>query len=61
MARVVVTGSLTSRLGDVEGTGRPFRLDQAVIVHLVDGRIVEAWEIADTSAVASPGAPESTG
>jgi len=31
------------------GTGRPFRLDQMVLVHVADDRIVEAWEIADLS------------
>ena len=47
MARVVVTGTLAESFGGVEGDGRSFRMDQAVIVHLRDGRIAEAWEIAD--------------
>jgi ketosteroid isomerase-like protein len=47
MARVVVTGTLAETFGGVEGGGRSFRMDQAVIVHLRDGRIAEAWEIAD--------------
>jgi predicted ester cyclase len=51
MARVVVSGTLASDFGGVEGTGRPFRIDQAVVVHLRDGRIAEAWEIADISAL----------
>ena len=46
-ARVVVTGTFERELGDLRPTGRPFRIDQAVIVHLADGRIVEAWEIAN--------------
>ena len=51
MARVVVTGTLTSTFGGVEGTGRSFRMDQAVIAHLRDGKVVEAWEIADIAAL----------
>jgi len=47
MARVVVTGTLTASFAGVEGTGRSFRIDQAVITHLRDGKVVEAWEIAD--------------
>ena len=59
MARVVVTGTLAGAFGGVEGTGRGFRIDQAVITHLRDGKVIEAWEIADVAAlrdqVASPG------
>ena len=51
MARVVVTGTLTASFGGVEGTGRSFRIDQAVITHLRDGKVVEAWEIADVAAL----------
>jgi len=51
MARVVVTGTLTASFGGVEGTGRSFRIDQAVITHLCDGKVVEAWEIADMAAL----------
>ena len=51
MARVVVTGTLRADFGGVRGSGRSFRMDQAVIVHLRDGRIVEAWEIADVAAL----------
>jgi len=51
MARVVVTGTLTASFGGVEGTGRSFRMDQAVIAHLRDGKVVEAWEIADIAAL----------
>ena len=46
-ARVVVTGTFERPLGDLPPTGRPFRIDQAVIVHVTDDRIVEAWEIAN--------------
>jgi predicted ester cyclase len=50
MARVVVTGTLTARFAGVEGSG-PFRIDQAVITHLRNGKIAEAWEIADIAAL----------
>ncbi|MBW3665908.1 MAG: ester cyclase [Actinobacteria bacterium] len=51
MARVVVTGTLTTSFGGVDGTGRSFRIDQAVIAHLRDGKVFEAWEIADIAAL----------
>lgn len=51
MARVVVTGTLVAGFGGVEGTGRSFQIDQAVIVHLREGKIVEAWEIADVASL----------
>ena len=51
MARVVVTGTLTASFGGIEGTGRSFRIDQAVITHLRDGKVIEAWEIADVAAL----------
>jgi len=51
MARVIVTGTITSSFAGVEGTGRSFRIDQAVITHLTDGKVVEAWEIADIAAL----------
>lgn len=51
MARVVVTGTLTARFGGVGATGRSFRIDQAVITHLRDGKVAEAWEIADIAAL----------
>lgn len=58
MARVIVTGTLTSSFGGVEGTGRSFRIDQAMIAHLREGKVAEAWEIAD---IASLRAQVSTG
>jgi predicted ester cyclase len=51
MARVVVAGALTSRFGGIESTGRRFRMDQAVITHLREGKIAEAWEIADIASL----------
>jgi ketosteroid isomerase-like protein len=51
MARVVVTGTMTAGFAGVDGTGGSFRIDQAVITHLRDGKIAEAWEIADIAAL----------
>jgi predicted ester cyclase len=51
MARVVVTGTLMNPFAGVEGTGRRFRIDQAVVTHLRDHKVVEAWEIADIAAL----------
>lgn len=51
MARVVVTGTMAATFGGVEGSGRSFHMDQAVIAHLRDGKIAEAWEIADVGAL----------
>ena len=51
MARVIVTGTIRAAFGGVAGSGGSFRIDQAVITHLRDGKVVEAWEIADMAAV----------
>jgi predicted ester cyclase len=51
MARVIVTGTMAGGFGGVAGTGRTFRMDQAVITHLRAGKIAEAWEIADVAAL----------
>jgi predicted ester cyclase len=51
MARVIVTGTLRGAFGGVAGSGRSFRIDQGVITHLRDGKVVEAWEIADVASV----------
>jgi predicted ester cyclase len=51
MARVVVTGTMTKGFAGVEGTGRKFSIDQAVITHLREGKVTEAWEIADIAAL----------
>jgi predicted ester cyclase len=51
MARVIVTGTLQAAFGGVSGSGRSFRIDQAMITHLRDGKIIEAWEIADIASL----------
>ena len=51
MARAVVTGTMTAGFGGVGGTGQSFQIDQAVILHLREGKVAEAWEIADIAAL----------
>jgi len=51
MARVIVTGTMRAAFGGVGGSGRHFQIDQAVITHLHEGKIVEAWEIADLTSL----------
>jgi predicted ester cyclase len=51
MARVIVTGTLGHEFAGVPVSGRPFRMDQAVICHLDDGKVIEAWEIADVGSL----------
>jgi ketosteroid isomerase-like protein len=51
VARVIVTGTLRHDFAGVAGTGRSFRMDQAVICHLRNGKISEAWEIADVGSL----------
>ena len=51
MARVIVTGTLRHDFAGVPGSGRSFRMDQAVIGHLAGGKITEAWEIADVGSL----------
>jgi predicted ester cyclase len=51
MARVVVTGTMQMSFAGVGASGRSFRIDQAVVTHLRDGKVNEAWEIADIAAL----------
>jgi ketosteroid isomerase-like protein len=51
MARVIVTGTLRHDFAGVSASGQSFRMDQAVICHLDDGKITEAWEIADVGSL----------
>jgi ketosteroid isomerase-like protein len=51
VARVIVTATLRHDFAGVAGTGRSFRMDQAVICHLRNGKISEAWEIADVGSL----------
>jgi predicted ester cyclase len=49
VARAVVTGTFAKSVGGLPPTGRPFRIEQMVLVHVAYEKIVEAWEIADLS------------
>jgi ketosteroid isomerase-like protein len=51
MARVIVTGTLTAEFGGVRGSDTSFQMDQAVICHLREGKIAEAWEITDVGSL----------
>ena len=51
MARVVVTGTLHHDFAGVRASGRSFQMDQAVICHVRDGKIIEGWEIADVGSL----------
>ena len=42
---------MSANFAGVEGTGRSFQIDQAVITHLRDGKVIEAWEVADIAAL----------
>jgi predicted ester cyclase len=42
---------MAASFGGVVGSGRSFRIDQAVIIHLRNGKVDEAWEIADIAAL----------
>jgi ketosteroid isomerase-like protein len=51
MARVIVTGTMQAGFAGVQASVRSFRIDQAVVIHLRDGKVIEAWEIADIAAL----------
>jgi steroid delta-isomerase-like uncharacterized protein len=55
MARVLVTGTLVAEFGGFPASGRSFQMDQAVICHLRQGKIIEAWEIADIGSLVDRG------
>jgi predicted ester cyclase len=57
VARAVVTGTFAKPIGGLAPTGLMFRLDQMVLVHVADDRIVEAWEVADLSPLWGGAAP----
>lgn len=48
-ARAVVTGTLEGDFAGIAGNGQSFRVDQALFAHVLEGKIVEAWEIVDTA------------
>jgi steroid delta-isomerase-like uncharacterized protein len=50
VARVVVTGTHRGEFVGVPGTGKTFRIDQAIFAHVRDGKAAEIWEIVDSAA-----------
>lgn len=50
-ARAVVTGTLQNDFAGITASGKSFRIDQGLFAHVRDGKIVEAWEIADTASL----------
>lgn len=51
VARVVVTGTVTTDFAGIRASAKSFQIDQAVVAHIENGLIVEAWEIADTGSL----------
>ncbi len=49
-ARVVVTGTHRGEFLGIPGTGRAFRIDQAIFAHVRDRKVAEIWEIVDSAA-----------
>ncbi len=49
--RSVVTGTHAGEVIGLAPTGKRFRIDHVTFVHVHAGKIVEAWEIADTAAL----------
>ena len=50
-ARVRVSGTHQRTFGGIEATGRWFEVDQAIFVHLRNGRATEIWEVVDTASL----------
>lgn len=61
MARVVVSGTMRHSFAGIAAAGGSFQIDQAVITHLRDGKVAEAWEIADVASLRSQVAPKCAG
>jgi predicted ester cyclase len=51
VARVVVTGTVIGEFGGLSAVGRSFTVDQAVVLHIRDGKAYEVWEIVDSGAI----------
>ena len=47
-ARVVISGTLRGTLGGVSADGKEFKVDQAIFMHIREGKIKELWAIVDT-------------
>ena len=45
----IVTGTHQGEFAGMAGTGRTFSISQAVFARISDGKVLEAWEIADSA------------
>ena len=50
-ARVVVTGTHRGEFRGIPATGKRFEIDQAVFMHIREGKAFEIWEIVDSGAL----------
>ncbi len=50
-ARAIVTGTLKGDFAGIAANGRSFKVDQGLFAHILDDKIVEAWEIVDTASL----------
>ena len=51
--RARIRGRHVGDFGGMTATGRPFEAEYHSVERIVDGRIVERWEIADTAAISA--------
>jgi predicted ester cyclase len=47
-ARITVSGMLRGTFAGVSADGRAFEIDQAIFMHIADGKVEEMWVIVDT-------------
>ena len=47
-ARVELTGTLVGKLSGFKGRGQNFKIDQAIFMHILDGKGEEIWAIVDS-------------
>jgi predicted ester cyclase len=47
-ARVVISGTLRGSFGGVSADGKGFKVDQAIFMHIQEGKAKEMWAIVDT-------------
>ena len=47
-ARVVISGNLHGKFAGIEADGRSFWTDQAIFIHVRDGKADEIWTVVDT-------------
>ena len=47
-ARVELSGALVGQFAGIAGRGQKFKIDQAIFMHIRDGKGVELWAIVDS-------------